>query len=104
MSRTTLPGRRPHEVVAFDHAGHTFSAGWGTDAEGRPMELFLQAGKAGTLLEATSRDSAVVLSFALQYGAPVDEIRRALTRNDDGAAAGPVGALLDLMATGEDAP
>lgn len=101
MTRTLLPGRRAHEVVEFGHAGHTFSAGWGTDAEGRPMELFLHAGKAGTLLEATSRDAAVLFSFALQYGAPIAEIRRAMTRTDDGSAAGPVGALLDLMAEGE---
>jgi hypothetical protein len=101
MTRTILPARRAHELIEFFHQGHVFAAGVGTDAEGQPLELFLHAGKAGTLLEATSRDAAVLLSFALQYGAPIAEIRRAMTRTDDGGAAGPVGALLDLMAATE---
>jgi hypothetical protein len=38
----------------------------------------------------------VVASIALQYGAPLDIIRRALLRDPQGVAASPLGAALDL--------
>lgn len=96
MPRLRLPARRAHAVVEFVHGGVPYVAGFGGD--GGTHELFLNAGKAGTSLEAMSRDAAVVLSLALQYGAPLDEIRAALTREDDGRPSGPVGAFLDLIA------
>ena len=41
---------------------------------------------------------AIVLSFALQHGAAIDAIRRALCRDSQGRALGPLGAALDLLA------
>jgi hypothetical protein len=43
------------------------------------------------------RDSAIMLSFALQFGADIQAIRRALVQNTDGSASGPIGALLDRI-------
>ena len=45
-----------------------------------------------------ARDAATIASIALQYGTPPETIRRALTRNADGSASEPLGAVLDLLA------
>jgi hypothetical protein len=41
-----------------------------------------------------------VASIALQHGASSDELRRALTRNANGSAGGPLTAALDLIEGG----
>ena len=63
------------------------------------FEVFLNSGKIGTAIETAARDSAVVASLALQHGVHMDTIRRALTRNGNGEASGPLGTLLDLLGT-----
>jgi hypothetical protein len=96
--RQKLPNRRPHEVVQFVHAGISYRAGIGRFEDGRPAEAFLQASvKSGTAVETNARDGAVLLSLLLQHQCPIETIRRALTREDDQAAAGPIGMLLDLL-------
>jgi len=44
-----------------------------------------------------ARDAAIATSFALQYGADIEAIRRALCRNEDGTASGPLGCALDII-------
>jgi len=101
MTRTRLPNRRPGEAVVFDHGGmlYTGHISFAVDS-GRVTEAFLDGGKAGTAVQAMARDAAVLASLALQHGAPIEVLRHAMTRNDDGSAAGPMGALLDLVAEG----
>lgn len=53
------------------------------------------AGKDGTPISTIARDSAILLSLALQNGADINGIRSALCRDEAGNAMGPVGALLD---------
>jgi hypothetical protein len=43
-----------------------------------------------------------VLSFALQHGADVEDIRRALCRDSAGNPLGPLAAALDLLAEPHD--
>jgi hypothetical protein len=99
MNRERLPNRRPSLSFAFEHGGHKFTATVGVYSDGRPAELFLSSGKAGTAVEAVARDLAVVASIALQHGAAIDTLLHAITRLEDGSAAGPMGKLLDLIAT-----
>jgi hypothetical protein len=80
-----------------------YTAGLGYFADGRLAEVFLNAEKIGTAIEAAARDSAVVASLALQHGVPSETIRHALTRNGDGTASGALGTLLDLLAKQEPA-
>jgi hypothetical protein len=49
----------------------------------------------------TARDSAIVLSLAVQHGADVEIIRRGLCRGAHGRASGPLGRALDLIAEHE---
>jgi ribonucleoside-diphosphate reductase alpha chain len=86
--RQALSNRRPHELVDFQHAGRTYTAGLGRFPDGGLAEIFLNGPKIGADVENAARDSAVVVSIALH----------ALTRNRDGSAAGALGALLDLLA------
>jgi hypothetical protein len=43
-------------------------------------------------------DAAVLFSIARQYVAPLDVLRKALMRESDGKAAGPLAAALDAIA------
>jgi hypothetical protein len=96
-ARIRLANRRAHEVVAFEHGAMKFTAGVGRFPDGKLAELFVTTSKLGTGVDVVLRDSAILLSFALQFGADVETIRRALVRNGDGSASGPIGALLDMI-------
>ena len=98
MTRTRLPHRRPSTVYEFDHEGHRYQASVSYGVHGRPLEVFLTTGKPGTGVETLSRDCAVACSLALQYGAGIETLAAAMTRLDEGRAAGPLGKLLDLVA------
>jgi hypothetical protein len=101
-ARRRLPQRRSHQLLDFEHGGHRYTAGVGHFEDGQLAEVFLNvSGRAGSQLEAVARDAATVASIALQYGTPAETIRRALTRNTDGSASGPLGAVLDLLASRE---
>jgi ribonucleoside-diphosphate reductase alpha chain len=99
-TRRTLPNRRPLETFEFDLDGTRYTASAGFFETGGLAELFLRAGKPGSAVEVTSHDAAVVLSLSLQFGAPLNAIRRALTKLPDGSAAGPLGRALDIIEAG----
>src|SRR5262245_47368945 len=61
-------------------------------------EIFLNTRKHGTAVDVNARDSAVAASLLLQHGCPIETLRRALTRNADGSASGPLARALDLLA------
>jgi hypothetical protein len=98
--RKRLPNRRAHELLDFEHGGFRFTAGIGRFPDGRLAEIFLNGAKIGTPIDVNARDAAIVASLALQHGAEPDELRRALTRNGDGSAGGPLAKALDLIEAG----
>ena len=67
-------------------------------ADGRPGEIFLSADRANSLLDFLMSDAAILASLALQYGAPLDEIRHAMKRDAAGKASSPIGEALDRIA------
>jgi hypothetical protein len=98
MTRKPLPNRRAHEAIRFEHWGQRYIAGFGRATPMAPIaEVFLNCAKSGTQAETLARDSAVLLSLALQHGVPLATIGHALTRNADGSPSGPIGTLVDLM-------
>jgi hypothetical protein len=98
--RELLPNRRRCETRSFTHAGHHFSLTVGFYRDGRPAEIFLSNGKAGSGLEAVARDAAIVVSLALQHGVHLQTICSALTKDHDGSAATLLGAALDTLIGG----
>jgi len=99
MTRQCLPNRRQHELLTFEHEGIRYTAGVGRFADGDLAEIFLNAAKRGTAVDVNARDAAVAVSLLLQHGCPVDTLCRALTRNSDGSASGPLARALDLLAS-----
>jgi ribonucleoside-diphosphate reductase alpha chain len=99
LTRRRLPNRRAHLVLDFEHGGFSYTAGVGffDDASRQPAEIFLTAAKHGTVLDTNARDAAIAASLLLQYGCPLDTLRRALTPNADGSASGPLAHVLDLL-------
>jgi ribonucleoside-diphosphate reductase alpha chain len=92
--RRRLPNRRPSITLNFQCGPHHYTATIsyfpGTN---RLAEIFLGNGRA-----AAAKDSAVVASLALQFGVPLETIRRALLRDPRDVASSPLGVALDLIA------
>jgi hypothetical protein len=97
MTRRRLPNRRLCESFSFELDGLRFTASIGRFSDGGIGELFLTNHKSGNQSDTNARDAAIILSFALQHGADINEIRKALCRDSQGKALGPVGAALDLL-------
>lgn len=103
--RHEMPQRRMLETRLFTFFDgireYFFSLGIGRRPDLSVGEVFMNIGKDGAILGAMSHDSAVLASLAMQYGCPLDAIRAALLRNPNGTAAGPIGAVLDMIAEQE---
>lgn len=109
MTRVPLfPRRAAHsfEVEHFDPLATPggmalrFHITVGEYKDGKPGEVFVTAlGKAGrgSMLEALARDAAILISIAIQYGAPIETMRRAITRDEQNRPMTFVGAVLDAM-------
>ncbi len=110
--RKRLPNRRPAHTETLQVDGQVFTASVGFDPKsGQPRELFMAAGKEGSLLNALLADAAVVISIALQHGIPAAALAKSIGRlpaspvapaDLDGPQPGrlpasPIGAALDLL-------
>ena len=99
--RRRLPNRRASESFAIQCNGLAFIATVSHFHDGCLGEIFLTNHKVGTDVDTSARDSAIVASIALQCGAELDTIRKALCRDGRGRAIGPLGVALDMLAAGE---
>jgi hypothetical protein len=97
FARDRLPNRRAAETVAFARDGSRYQMTIGYFPDGRPGEVFLNSDRVDSFLDALASDAAIAISLALQYGAPLDELRHALKRDSSGKASTPIGAALDLI-------
>jgi hypothetical protein len=96
--RKRLSNRRASitfDVEAF-HLRFTVTASSFDD--GTIGELFIQNHKAESSGGIMASDSAIAASLALQYGCPVDVLRKTLSRDSQGRASSPLGAALDALA------
>jgi hypothetical protein len=96
--RQRLPNRRASENFNFELDGLHFTATVSWFNDGRVAELFLNNHKHGNQSDTNARDAAIILSFALQHGADIGAIGKALCRDGAGKALSPIGAALDLLA------
>jgi 16S rRNA U1498 N3-methylase RsmE len=95
--RTRLPDKRLHELLEIDNQDIRYVVGVGRFQNGERAEIFLNAGKTETAAAVSAEDAAIAASLLFQHGCPVEMLHKALTRNPDGSAAGPLGAVLDLL-------
>ena len=98
VARRRLPDRRSHVLFDFEHSGIRYTVGAGFFESGDLAEIFLNAGKHGTAAAVNAQDGAIATSLLLQHGCSVETLRRALSRNSNGSAAGPLARALDLLA------
>jgi hypothetical protein len=115
-ARKRLPNRRPSHTETLEVAGQAFTATVGFDPNtDHPRELFLTAGKEGSLINAMLADAAVVISVALQHGVSAKALAKSIGRLPEGQVtpadldegkparipASPIGAALDLVTSFE---
>jgi hypothetical protein len=97
--RRTLPQRRHSETFELAFGGfdkkHIITVGYYDD--GTVGEVFINFPKSGMPTEAIARDGAVLLSLALQYGATLENMKSAITRNSNGEPSTVVGAVIDRL-------
>lgn len=96
--RRRLDNRRASETFNIDVEGRRYKCSVSRFPDGTLGEIFLSNNKSGSDSDCAARDSAVVCSIALQFGAPLETIRRALMRDSRGRPNGPLGVALDLLA------
>ena len=100
--RARLPNRRTAETFSFEINGLGYTCMVGRFANGEIGELFLNNHRSNSGADTAARDSAIVFSIAVQCGADIKAIRRALSRDSRGNTVGPLGAALDRLAQEED--
>ena len=103
-ARERLPNRRASESFTFECGGLRYHATISYFADGRIGEVFISNTKPSSQSDVNARDAAVVASLALQFGCPIDVLRKALLRDPCGVASSPLGMALDSLADKESAP
>ena len=101
-SRQRLPDRRYSETFELEAGGLRYTATISRFADGRIGELFLSNHKSNSQSDCNARDAAITFSIAVQHGADPEVIRRALCRDSQGNASGPLAKALDLIADSEE--
>ena len=96
--RQRLPNRRASETLTLECGGLRYTATVSRFDDGRIGELFLSNHKNNSSADTAARDAAITCSIALQFGADVETIRKALCRDSHGNASGPLGVALDTLA------
>ena len=99
--RNKLPNRRASESFKFEVSGLTYVATYSRFGDGRVGEIFVSNHKSGSGADCNARDAAIACSLALQFGADLETLRKALCRDSHGQATGPLGRALDIIAEGE---
>jgi ribonucleoside-diphosphate reductase alpha chain len=102
--RTRLPDRRRSTTFNLECAGLRYTATVSLYDDGCVGEIFLSNHCADSHADACARDAAILASLALEYGAPLDVLRKALLRDPRGNASTPIGVALDLIAESECGP
>jgi hypothetical protein len=95
--RERLPVRRLNETFELEVNGLKYTATFSRFADGRIGELFLSNHKSNSHSDANARDAAVAASLALQFGCPLEVLRRALLRDSQDRPSTPLGAALDAI-------
>ena len=97
--RRDLPQRRASVNFDIEFGGirRAYQITVGFYSDGSIGEVFVNGGKSGQDAEAIARDSAILLSLALQYGADLANIKSAITRDEQGKPSSIIGAVVDQL-------
>lgn len=105
--REMLPARRSSISFTIEFQGERYDVTTGFYKDGRLGEVFINRRRAGTSgngaarlgeqLDAACRDAAIMISYALQYGATLADLKHSITRDDDSSPMSIVGAIVDSV-------
>jgi hypothetical protein len=95
--RQRLNNRRMSWTFELEALGLRYTCSYSRFLDGRLGELFLSNHKSNSAADTNARDAAIACSLAFQNGADPEVIRRALCRDENGKASGPLGVALDLI-------
>ena len=104
MTRRRLANRRASESFDLMAQGLKFTCTVSRFPDGTLAEVFLQNHKAGSAAGLAAQDSAVVASLALQFGVPLDTLRKSLMRDGRGRPTSPLATALDMLADRDGQP
>jgi hypothetical protein len=102
--RRRLPARRRAVAQEIEHAGHRYRMHVGYFPDGAIGELFVDAAKPNSALDAFAADAAILISLLLQHSATPAEIGHALRRAPNGEPASLIGAVVDQLQAMENTP
>ena len=94
-ARKRLPNKRQSVSFQFQCAGLHYTATISRFEDGRLAEIFIGNHKANSSADMNARDCGILASIALQYGAPPEVIRNAISPG------GPLAVALDIIAEGK---
>jgi hypothetical protein len=98
-----LPNRRPAVSFTLAFQGERYDVTTGFYEDGRFGEIFINrnrdktAAKLSQHLDAVCRDSAILMSLALQHGVDLANLKHSITRDEDGVPMSIVGAIVDSV-------
>jgi hypothetical protein len=96
--RRRLPNRRSCTTFDFESQGLKFTASFSRFPDGTVSELFIRNHKASSMAGINASDAAVLFSIARQYAVPLEVLSKALMRDANGKASGPLATAIDLIA------
>jgi hypothetical protein len=91
--RQVLPSRRSCHTFDLVFRNHRITLTTGHFPDGRLGEVFLNIGKSGNDLDAIARDSAIVLSLAIQHGVAIETVAHVMSKDTRGHALSILGAI-----------
>src|SRR5271169_2793869 len=95
--RKRLRNRRGSITFDVESCGLRFTVTASRFDDGHLAEVFIQNHKASSSAGILASDSAIAASLALQYGCPVETLRKALKRDSQDKALSPLGQALDAL-------
>jgi hypothetical protein len=100
--RERLRNRRASVCFPFTAQSLKFTGSYSRFDDGRIAEIFITNHKAGSSAGILANEAAIAASFAMQHGCLAELIARALPRDGNGVALGPLGAALDFISKDRD--
>lgn len=97
-TRERLDNRRFSETFDIEVDGRKYRCTYSRFRDGRLAEIFINNNRVNSDSDTSAKDSSVICSIALQFGVPLETIRRALMRDLQGRPNGPLAAALDAIA------
>jgi hypothetical protein len=99
-TRHRLENRRANTTFDVEALGLRFTVSASRYPNGQPAEIFVTNHRAGSAAGIMASDAAIAASLALQFGCPIDVLRKALSRDSAGRPTSPLGVGLDLLGDG----